>query len=258
MMIDRSVLLQQLGVQTWYAHYQLAARNSPGFACALPPAALETERTSKTSSNLAANVKAMLVAVEKPAFVEVANSLPVRPIIEVPVPLVAEREIVALKISFSAPLQPIADFELACYSAGALMIFSAEAQYDQDRQQALLLNILKACALEEFSLGYHGSFCWPVFRGEKIEADQNALLPGLLARWRHQSTAQTPVAFLCFGLSSALRTVLIDASKHELVAVDLSCSLSSLLREPVGKARVWRELKAALPALKSALNGVSV
>lgn len=250
-MVDRNVLLQQLGVQPWYAHYRLAARSSPRFACAPLVAPAHVGRSERSAANPALGAKAILTSVAMP--VEAAIAAPIQhavviPDLTRPTPEHAEFG-VQETVRVSAALVP--GFDLACYSTPSLVLFSVESAYEQSRQQALLQNILKASALPDAPLTWHGQFCWPVFKGDKIEADQNALLPNLLQRWLQQVGAQDRIGCILFGVPGELRELLVGARNN----VVLPYSLSAMLREPAGKAQTWRELKAALPALREHVSG---
>lgn len=245
-MVDRNVLLQQLGVQPWYAHYRLAARSSPRFACAPLVVPAHSSRSERSAVNPALAAKALLTPVVAPVEQEVTvpiQSAEVIPVSATPMP---ERPDSDLRATTRVIAPRISSFELACYSTPSLVLFSVESAHEQARQQVLLQNILKACALPETTVTWHGQFCWPVFRGEKIEADQNALLPILLQRWLQQAGAQDRSGCILFGVPGELRELLVGARNN----VVLPYSLSALLREPAGKAQTWRELKAALPALR--------
>lgn len=251
MMSDRNILLQQLGVQPWYAHYRLAARSSPRFACAPLVAPADAGRSERSAANPALGAKAILTAVAAPVAAAIAaptQPAAIIPVLAKPTPERAELGVQATA-RVSAPLMP--GFDLSCYSTPSLVLFSVESAYEQARQQVLLQNILKACALPDAPLTWHGQFCWPVFKGDKIEADQNALLPHLLQRWLQQVGAQDRSGCILFGVPGELRELLVGDRNN----VILPYSLSALLREPAGKAQTWRELKAALPALRERVSG---
>lgn len=247
-MIDRNVLLQQLGVQTWYAHYRLAARSSPQFACAPLKAPAHSGRSEQSAIKAVLGAKAILTTVDVPVVPE--TDTPRRPAPLVPAVQDAERAEPTVVSTARMSVQPVQGFELACYATPTVLIFSAEAPYEQARQQALLYNILKACALADAPPTWHGQFCWPVFKGDQIGADQNSLLPDLLLRWLQQAGIQDRTGFISFGVPTLLRELLVGARNLSGVNVELPYSLSALLREPAGKAQTWRELKAALPALR--------
>lgn len=249
-MVVRNVLLQQLGVQTWYAHYRLAARSSPKFACAPLEATVHSGRGEKSAIKAVLAAKAILSPVDVSAVPETEaprRPAPLMPPVKAPD---AERAEAGLGATARISLPPVPGFELTCYATPSLLVISAEAPYEQARQQALLYNILKACALVDEPPTWHGQFCWPVFKGDKIGTDQNALLPDLLLRWLHQSGAQDQAGLITFGVPTLLRELLDGICNMGGVNVALPYSLSALLREPAGKAQTWRELKATLPALR--------
>ncbi len=246
----REQRLEAMGVRQWYARARL-----PG--AARSPVWLHHAKSRSGSRGLEQDIPLVAGQVDSGSSAAVREKIQAKALL-VPAGCAQEAKVAVSEVMKGTPPVEselgqadqfsIVQCHISLYRCGHYALCSVEGAGEwSPSEHALLTNILLAIGLADEECQLLGEFSWPVFSRSLTPLNSEATFVEVCAAWldRELGFAKGLLLFHDPRVDSFLKGIV----RLDNAVVRVEASLSSMLADPVSKARVWRQLQPQLHAL---------